>query len=146
MRSVLFSVVVGSSLAWGAAAQSPAPASARPQAAAPAAATPAWRAKCSSCHGAAMTGATGPSILTYVRYHTNADLIAVMRTRTPPHPAVRVTDAELDAVMADMRVLAGTNPNIATSGFTGGPRGRGAGGVQGALPSARDGGAWRDLE
>jgi len=143
MRSVLMSVVFGSGLAWAAAAQQQAPAASRPQAAAPAPATAAWRTKCSSCHGAAMTGATGPSILTYVRYHTNADIIAVMRTRTPPHPAVRLTDAELEAVMADMRVLAGTNPAIATSGFTGGPRGRGAGGVQGALPSARDGGAGR---
>jgi alcohol dehydrogenase (cytochrome c) len=88
-----------------------------------------------------MTGAKGPSILTWVRYHTNKDIIAVMRTRTPPHPAVRMTDAELEAVMADMRVLAGTNPTIATSGFTGGPRGPSAGGVRGALPSARGGGA-----
>jgi alcohol dehydrogenase (cytochrome c) len=139
MRSVWLSIVFGSSLVWAVAPQQqpqePAPTS-QPQAAAPARATPAWLAKCSSCHGPAMTGAKGPSILTYVRYHTNADIIAVMRTRTPPHPAVKLTDAELETVMADMRVLAGTNPAIATAGFTGGPRGRSAGGVQGALPSA----------
>ena len=38
----------------------------------------AYQNRCASCHGATMTGATGPSILAYVRYHTDADIRAAL--------------------------------------------------------------------
>ena len=139
MRRVLIALVLGSGPVWVVSAQQP-----QPPAPSSAQATPGYRSicrsKCASCHGAAMTGATGPSILTYVRYHTNADIIGVMRTRTPQHPAVRVTDDQMTAVIADMRVLAGTNPNMATAGFTGVSRGgRGRWRLQRAAPAAARG-------
>jgi alcohol dehydrogenase (cytochrome c) len=100
--------------------------------------TPAYSLRCSACHGPTMTGAAGPSILTYVRYHTNAEIEAVLRTRVPRHPAVTLSDDELRAVLADLRALAGTNPNMATGGFTGRRTG-GGGGTRGVPPAAASG-------
>src|SRR3954465_865679 len=83
----------------------PAAPAAPEQATAPAAQTRTYAAKCASCHGPAMTGASAPAILTYVRYHTNADVMGVLRTRKPAHPAVTLSEAEMTAVLADLRVL-----------------------------------------
>jgi alcohol dehydrogenase (cytochrome c) len=102
------------------------------------AATGAYDARCASCHGGAMRGATGPDILAFVRYHTDAEVTAAVRQR---HAAMEIPDAALRQVLADVRVLAGTNPAMATGGFTGrrgggpGPAAAGRGGAP-AVPAA----------
>ena len=71
-------------------------------------------------------------------------MTSVIRNGRPNMPAIQVPDDELRQILADIRVLAGTNPAMATGGFTGrrggGPgesgvtgRGRGAGA---AVPAA----------
>jgi len=60
-------------------------------------ATPAYDARCSSCHGPAMTGATGPAILAYMRYHTNAEASAQVRAK---HSTLQIPDAELQQVLS----------------------------------------------
>ena len=74
--------------------------------------------QCASCHGAAMTGAKGPSILTYVRYHVDKDIVDLMRKGHHGVPA-QIPDEEWRPVLAEMRKLAGTNPAMATGGYTG---------------------------
>jgi alcohol dehydrogenase (cytochrome c) len=93
--------------------------------------TVAYQSRCAGCHGAAMTGGTGPSILSYIRYHTDADVRAAVSQK---HDTLTVAEPELRQILADIRVLAGTNPTMATGGYTGnrasgaGPaRGRGRG-------------------
>jgi len=51
----------------------------------------AYQNRCSSCHGAAMTGGTGPSILGYVRYHTDADLRTALMEK---HKNITVPEQE----------------------------------------------------
>jgi hypothetical protein len=107
---------------------------------APASAAATYQSRCGNCHGAAMTGASAPAILTYVRYHTDAEVTAAIGGRhTPP---LRLDDAELRQVLAGVRELAGTNPAMATGGFTG-RRGGGAG-LEGAAASARGAGPARE--
>ena len=85
----------------------------------------AYQNRCSSCHGATMTGGSAPAILTYIRYHTDSEVTAAIRER---HRNIQasVPDSDLPAIMAGMRELSGTNPAMATGGFTG-RRGGGAG-------------------
>jgi alcohol dehydrogenase (cytochrome c) len=96
------------------------------------AATQAYDARCASCHGPRMTGASGPAILSYVRYHTDAEVTASIRQK---HAALQVADPELRQILADMRVLAGTNPSMATGGYTG-RRGSGPGAAAAYTPPA----------
>src|SRR5437762_6864592 len=103
-------------------------------------ATPSYDARCASCHGAAMTGESGPSILAYMRYHTDAEASAQVHAK---HPTLQIPDAEVKQVLADVRLITGTNPSMATGGYTG-RRGGGAGlaagaGAAGAAPAARGG-------
>src|ERR1700730_18276101 len=95
------------------------------QQAQPPATTGAYAAQCSSCHGAAMTGARDPGILAYIRYHTDAEATAQIRQK---RPSLQLSDDILRQVIADTRALAGTNPAMATSGFTGRRGGPGGGG------------------
>lgn len=90
--------------------------------------------RCGGCHGAAMTGGSGPAMLTYVRYHTDTEVSAAIRDRHKNIPALSLADAELRQILARMRELAGTNPAMATGGFTGR---RGGGPGQGASAPAR---------
>jgi len=84
-----------------------------------------YPALCASCHGSDMKGGTGPSILEFVRYHTDAELSDVLRNsqsifRTDNKmPVFNLPDDQLRQLLADVRVLAGTNPAMATGGFTG---------------------------
>jgi alcohol dehydrogenase (cytochrome c) len=91
----------------------------------------AYAARCSTCHGPTMTGATGPEILTYIRYHTDAEATVQIREK---HPSLQIPDAELRQALGDTRILAGTNPAMATGGFTG--RRAGRGGAAPAGPAA----------
>jgi alcohol dehydrogenase (cytochrome c) len=79
----------------------------------------AFRNRCGSCHGAAMNGGTGPSVLAYVRYHTDLEVTSAIRDRHPNVPGLSLEDAERRQILAGMRELAGTNPAMATGGFTG---------------------------
>ena len=92
------------------------------QAAQPAQPSGAYTARCSTCHGPTMGGATAPAILGYIRYHTDADVSAHLRQT---HKTLQISDDELRQVLADTRILAGTNPAMATGGFTGRRGGRG---------------------
>jgi alcohol dehydrogenase (cytochrome c) len=113
----------------------------------------AFQTRCGTCHGATMTGGSGPAILTYVRYHTDREVAGAIRDRHSAVPAVLLTADEMRLILSEMRELAGTNPATATGGFTGrrgggtGPaaaatgrgggaaRGDGAGGGRGAAPA-----------
>jgi len=74
--------------------------------------------RCAGCHGTAMTGQTGPSILTYVRFHVDKEIIDLIRKGHHDVPA-EISDAELRQILSEMRTLAGTNPSMATGGYTG---------------------------
>ena len=78
----------------------------------------AYKTQCGSCHGADLNGGTGPSILGFVRFHTDAEITDRLRNGTG-HPSVQTSGSELSRVMAEIRVLAKTNPAMATGGFTG---------------------------
>ena len=92
--------------------------------------TPAYQNRCAGCHGADMTGAKGPSILTYVRYHVDKDIADLLAKGHQGVPA-QIPDAELRQILAEMRKLAGTNPAMATGGYTGS---RGAGPPPASFP------------
>ena len=80
-----------------------------------------------------MTGGSAPAILTYIRYHTDAEVTSAIRERHRSSQAVSVPDSDLPAIVAGMRELSGTNPAMATGGFTGrrggGPGDAGGGGA-----------------
>ena len=101
----------------------------------------AYQNRCAGCHGAAMTGGSGPAILTYVRYHTDAEVLGAIRDRHIEAAAISLQDAEVRQILAGMRELAGTNPAMATGGFTGrcaggpGPAG-GVGPARGTGPAS----------
>lgn len=90
----------------------------------------AYVARCATCHGPTMGGASAPPILSYIRYHTDADTIAHVRET---HKTLQIADDELRQVLADTRIMAGTKPAMATGGFTGRRGGRGAA-APGAAP------------
>ena len=94
--------------------------------------TAAYQNRCASCHGSAMTGASGPAILTYIRYHTDVEVAAAIRERHANMPAMSLQEAELRQILTGVRVLAGTNPAMATGGFTGRRGGGGGGAAAGA--------------
>jgi alcohol dehydrogenase (cytochrome c) len=101
--------------------------------------TAAYQTRCGACHGATMTGGSGPSILAYVRFHTNKDLTELLSRAHAGKPAMNLTAPELTQVLADMRALAGTNPAMATGGYTG-RRSSGPGPARGTpAPPARAG-------
>jgi alcohol dehydrogenase (cytochrome c) len=85
--------------------------------------TGAYETRCGTCHGPTMIGGTAPSILAFIRYHTNVDVASVIRTGRSGMPAVQLTDDELRDVLNDVRALVGTDPVMATGGYTG-QRGR----------------------
>ena len=97
----------------------------------PAVDTSAYLNRCASCHGAALTGASGPAILTYVRYHTDNEVTTAIRERHRNAPAMSMAESELRQILAGIRALAGTNPAMATGGFTGRRGGAGGGGGRG---------------
>jgi alcohol dehydrogenase (cytochrome c) len=90
---------------------------------APSPSTTAYENRCAGCHGNDMTGGTGPSILTYVRYHVDKEIIEILRKGHHQVPA-QIADDELRQMLSAMRKLAGTNQAMATGGYTGS---RGAG-------------------
>src|SRR5437660_8102735 len=90
----------------------------------------AYVAQCANCHGAGMGGASGPSILAYARYHVDAELSATIRQK---HPALQLSSDVMRQVLADVRIIARTNPAMATGGYTG-RRGSGPGAAAAYVP------------
>ena len=86
-------------------------------------------------------GSAGP-ILAYVRYHSDAEVTARLPVVHTGGTAVSVSPDDLKKALADMRILAGTDPDMATGGFTGIGRLRGGGGAPPAAgaPAAAGGG------
>ncbi len=81
-----------------------------------------FESRCAGCHGGDASGSDrAPSLLAFVRYHTDAELSGVIRAGRVEKgmPSFPLADDELKAVMTDLRGLAGTNPAMATAGFTG---------------------------
>ena len=86
---------------------------------------------CSSCHGPDMRGGLAPSILDFVRYHTDAEITEVLQDKASifrtgnesgaqdTMPVFELAQPQLTELLSEMRVLAGTNPSMATGGFTG---------------------------
>jgi len=85
---------------------------------------------CSSCHGPEMEGGLGPALLPFVRYHTDDEVTEVLTHKDSifrngdqypnnPMPVYSLPDAELHELLSELRELAGTNPAMATGGFTG---------------------------
>ena len=107
-----------------------------------------YTARCESCHGPKMTGNDkGPSILAWIRYHDDAEVTAMLAKNHGANSKMKLialTDNERKSLLSDLRVLAGTNPTMATSGYTltrGGGRGGsgaqfGRGGRDGGAPNA----------
>src|SRR5580704_752777 len=79
----------------------------------------AYKARCESCHGPAINGsATGPSILTYIRYHTDKDVSNLLTKGVGKMKPIALSDDERKALLSDLRSLAGTNPIMATGGYS----------------------------
>src|SRR6266567_6688449 len=91
-----------------------------------------YEARCGSCHGATMEGGSAGPILTYVRYHSDAELTARLPVAHTGANGLQVSADDLKKVLKDMRILAGTDPDMATGGFTG--IGRLRGGTGAAAP------------
>ena len=78
----------------------------------------AYQTHCASCHGGDLHGAAGPSILGFVQYHADAELTERLRIGNA-HRNLHLSDADLRQVLSESRILAGTNRDMATGGFTG---------------------------
>src|SRR5687768_8556775 len=77
-----------------------------------------YERSCASCHGAGMTGAQAPSILTWVRFHVDKEIVDIIRSGHHGLPP-QMPDTELRQLLSEVRKLAGTNPAMATGGYTG---------------------------
>jgi alcohol dehydrogenase (cytochrome c) len=76
---------------------------------------------CSACHGGDGTGGRGPSLLGFVRYHTDAEISSLVHEGRPDKgmPSFHLTDAELNDLLLHLRTLAGSNPAMAQGGLAG---------------------------
>ena len=79
---------------------------------------PAYGNRCASCHGADMNGASGPAIRSWVRFHVDKEIVGIVRNGHHSVPA-QMPDPELRQLLSEVRKLAGTNPAMATGGYTG---------------------------
>jgi alcohol dehydrogenase (cytochrome c) len=82
----------------------------------------AFENRCSVCHGAdASGGGRAPSILGFVRYHTDAEISGVITSGRVDKgmPAFPIPAAVMPAMIAHLRELAGSNPAMGAAGLTG---------------------------
>src|SRR5690349_4335759 len=75
-----------------------------------------YTTRCGGCHGPTMAGATGPAILPFVRYHVDAEVSEAIRQR---HASIALSPPDLQQLLGELRLLARTNPAMATGGYTG---------------------------
>jgi alcohol dehydrogenase (cytochrome c) len=73
--------------------------------------------QCASCHGATGTGASAGSILPFLRYHTDLEL--VQKIADAHTSSVQLSAAQQASLSKELRGMTGTNPNMATAGYTG---------------------------
>jgi mono/diheme cytochrome c family protein len=81
-----------------------------------------FESRCATCHGGdAAGGDRAPSLLSYIRYHTDAEASDVIQNGRIPNgmPSFAFADSDLKAVTVYLRSLGGTNPAMATAGLTG---------------------------
>src|SRR5687768_9205438 len=80
--------------------------------------SPVYIRNCASCHGNDLTGAKAPSILTWVRFHVDKEIVEIVRKGHHGVPA-QMPENDVRQLLSEMRKLAGTNPAMATGGYTG---------------------------
>ncbi len=83
---------------------------------------PVFETRCSACHGGDANGSDrAPSVLPFIRYHTDSELSSLIRNGRPERgmPAFSLSDNQLGDVMAHLRSLTGTNQSMATGGLSG---------------------------
>ena len=81
-----------------------------------------FESHCSTCHGGdAGGGDRAPSLVAYTRYHTDAELLEVIRAGRVEKgmPAFSLSETESNALLTHLRGVAGTNPAMSTAGITG---------------------------
>jgi alcohol dehydrogenase (cytochrome c) len=81
-----------------------------------------FESRCSTCHGGdANGGDRAPSLLAYVRYHTDIEFSQLVRAGRVEKgmPAFALNDQDLSALIAQLRAMTGGNPAMATAGLTG---------------------------
>jgi len=91
-----------------------------------------FAAQCSICHGGDGNGSDrAPAILPFIRSHSDAEVSALVHSGRPDRgmPSFNWSDAELQALTANLRTMAGGAP-------AGGAPGRGAGAAGAALGGA----------
>ena len=79
---------------------------------------PVYANRCAGCHGSDLTGTKAPSILTWVRFHVDKEIVDLVRKGHHDVPE-QMLDTDLRQLLSEMRKLAGTNPAMATGGYTG---------------------------
>jgi alcohol dehydrogenase (cytochrome c) len=114
-RGLLLGCLFLAPLAFG---QDAGPPGAAPKAPPKAADVKVYLTLCASCHGPDMKGGSAGSILGYVRYHSDREVTARVQ-QTGAHSALQISADDWKELLREIRALAGTNPNMATGGFTG---------------------------
>src|ERR1700761_3078509 len=76
---------------------------------------------CSACHGGDGTGGRAPSLLGFVRYHTDAEITSLVHEGRPDKgmPSFQLTNVEVNDLLLQLRALAGSNPAMAQGGLAG---------------------------
>jgi alcohol dehydrogenase (cytochrome c) len=76
---------------------------------------------CSACHGGDGSGGRAPSLLGFVRYHTDAEISSLIHDGRPDKgmPSFNLSTAEIHDLLIDLRSIAGSNPAMAQGGYTG---------------------------
>lgn len=78
--------------------------------------------RCSICHGGdGSSGGRAPSLLGFVRYHTDQELISLIHDGRVDHgmPSFDLTADDLHNLIPHLRQLAGSNASMSTAGYTG---------------------------
>ena len=99
-----------------------------------------FESRCAVCHGGDGSGGDrAPSLVPYVRYHTDAELSDLLHKGRAEKgmPSFALSENELKALMRHVRELAGSNPVMATAGLTG--QNRRLPSAKIAEPTAREG-------
>src|ERR1700748_341030 len=70
---------------------------------------------CSACHGGDGSGGRAPSLLGFVRYHTDSEISSLIHDGRPDKgmPSFHLSDAELHDLLMELRSIAGSNPAMA---------------------------------
>ncbi|WP_052200431.1 PQQ-dependent dehydrogenase, methanol/ethanol family [Terriglobus sp. TAA 43] len=81
-----------------------------------------FEARCSICHGGdGSGGGRAPSLLGFVRYHTDPELKSLIHDGRVEKgmPSFDFSSEDLDRLLSHLRTLAGSNAAMSTAGYTG---------------------------